>query len=84
MSKWTKLYGQLLASPNMRISFRDFLHLLQAFGFVRKRAKGSHQSFKHPDIQHILTVQPRGKDAVGYQVQRLLEFIKAYDLHMDG
>ena len=84
MTKPSKLYEQLLENPNARISFRDFQRLLAAFGFDHKRTKGSHQSFKHHDVPHILSIQPRGKDAVHYQVQRLLEFIKAYDLHMDA
>ena len=84
MTKPSKLYEQLLTSPNSRISFRDFLRLLEAFGFAHMRTKGSHLSFKHPDVPHVLTVQPRGKEAVDYQVRRMLEFVEAYDLHMDA
>lgn len=84
MSKWSKLYQQLLSNPNMIVRFGDLEGLLRAFGFVHLRTKGSHKSYRHPMVPDILTVQPRGKDAVSYQVQRLLELIRAYDLHMSG
>ena len=82
MSKWSKLYEALLRNREMQIRFADLEGLLSAFGFVHKRTKGSHQSYRHPIVPAIFTIQPRGKDAVGYQVQRLLELVKAYDLHM--
>ncbi|MDP9422912.1 MAG: type II toxin-antitoxin system HicA family toxin [Pseudomonadota bacterium] len=82
MSKWTNLYEQLLANPNTIIPFRDFQGLFAAFGFVERRGKGSHRNYKHPKVPAVLTAQPRGKDAVPYQVKRLLAVIKEYDLHI--
>lgn len=82
MTKSSKLYERLLANPNAIISFRDFIRLLKAFGFVHKRTKGSHQSYRHPKISDLLTVQPLGKDAAPYQVDRFLELVKRFDLHM--
>ena len=55
---------------------------LEAFGFVHKRTKGSHRSYKHPMVPPILTIQPIGKDAAPYQVDRFLELVKQFDLHM--
>jgi predicted RNA binding protein YcfA (HicA-like mRNA interferase family) len=82
MTKPSKLYEQLLANPNTIISFADFQTLFAAFGFVERRGKGSHRNFKHPQVPPILTAQPRGKDAVPYQVKRLLAVVKEYDLHI--
>lgn len=82
MTKPAKLYHQLLASPNTIISFQDFEALFAAFGFTCRMGKGSHRHFKHPQVPAVLTVQPRGKDAVPYQVKRLLAVVKAYDLHI--
>ena len=78
----SKLYDQLLANPNKIIRFSDLRGLFAAFGFVERAGKGSHRNFKHPSVPLILTAQPRGKDAVPYQVKRLLEVVKEYDLHM--
>ncbi|MGN6849722.1 MAG: type II toxin-antitoxin system HicA family toxin [Sphingomicrobium sp.] len=82
MTKPAKLYAQLLVNPNAIISFSDFRALLAAFGLVERRGKGSHRNYKHPKVPLILTAQPRAKDAVPYQVKRLLAVIKEYDLHI--
>lgn len=82
MTRVDKLYERLLANPGTIISFRDFEALLVAFGFEMRPGKGSHRNYKHPDVPVVLTVQPRGKDAVSYQVKRLLAVIEEYDLHI--
>lgn len=82
MTKPSKLYEQLLANPNVTISFRDFQRLVEAVGFVHKRNRGSHRSYKHPKAPGLLTIQPIGKDAARYQVDRLLELVREFDLHM--
>lgn len=82
MTRIAKLYERLLDNPRPIISFRDFETLLRAFGFELARTTGSHRHYSHPRVAAILTVQPRGKDAVPYQVKRLLAVIAEYDLHM--
>lgn len=82
MTKASKLYKKLLADPQAIISFRDLEALLTAFGFAARQGKGSHRNYKHPNVPVILTAQPRGKDAVPYQVKQLLAVIKEYDLHI--
>jgi len=82
MTRIDKLYERLLANPKLAISFREFETLLAAFGFQARRGTGSHRHYKHPLVPHILTVQPRGKEALPYQVKRLLEVVREYDLHI--
>jgi len=82
MSRIQKLYERLLANPNTIISFRDLRSLFAAFSFVERQGKGDHFNYKHPKVPPILTAQPRGKDAVPYQVKRLLAVVKEYDLHI--
>jgi predicted RNA binding protein YcfA (HicA-like mRNA interferase family) len=82
MPKPPKLYQQLLADPNTLIAFRDLQAQFAAFGFVERRGKGSHRNYKHPKVPLVLTAQPRGKDAVPYQVKRLLAVVEEYDLHI--
>ncbi len=82
MSKWSKLYAALLRSPELRVRFAELVGLLESFGFVHKRTKGSHRSFKHPDVPLVLTIQPHGKEAVQKQVKQLLEVVRDFDLHM--
>lgn len=58
MTKPSKLYEQILANPNVIISFRDFERLLKAFGFEHKRTKGSHRHYAHPQVPTVLTINP--------------------------
>jgi hypothetical protein len=46
---------------------------------VRPRRR---RNYKDPALPLVLTVQPRGKDAVPYQVKRLLAVIQEYGLHI--
>lgn len=83
MTRPDKLYASLLANPKLQISFRDLEALLVAFGFEMRSGKGSHRNYKHPNVPVLLTIQPRGKDALPYQVKRLLELVREYDLHIE-
>lgn len=82
MVKPAKLYQQLVASRGGVISFRDFVRLLEAFGFVHDRTMGSHRQYVHPRVPRPFPVQPVGKDAKKYQVRELLEIVEAYGLHI--
>lgn len=84
MTRPEKLYAQLVRNSATIITYRDFIALHKAFGFELHLGKGSHSNWKHPQIPRLLTSQPNGKDAVPYQVKRLLAVIEEYDLHMAG
>jgi predicted RNA binding protein YcfA (HicA-like mRNA interferase family) len=83
MVKPSKLFALLLESSNRDVTYRDFLALIVALGFVHSRTKGSHQSFVHAKCPKLLVVQPRGKDAKRYQVRELLDMIEEYGLALD-
>lgn len=83
MSKWSKLYEELLRNPELRIRFADLEGLLDAFGFAHKRTKGSHRHYRHPNVPTVLTINSDGKSAHRYQVRLLLELVEEYGLHMD-
>ena len=57
MTRPSKLHANLLANPAQVIGFRDFERLLAAAGFVCKRERGSHKSWRHPAMPEVLTVQ---------------------------
>jgi predicted RNA binding protein YcfA (HicA-like mRNA interferase family) len=76
MVKPSKLFALLLENSNRDVSFRDFLALITALGFIHSRTKGSHQSFVHANCPKLLVVQPRGKDAKRYQVANCLIWSK--------
>jgi predicted RNA binding protein YcfA (HicA-like mRNA interferase family) len=82
MTSPAKLYALLLQSSNRSISFRDFVALVEAFGFIYQRSKGSHRSYRHPDCPRLLVIQPDSGDAKRYQVREFLEFIEEFGLHI--
>jgi predicted RNA binding protein YcfA (HicA-like mRNA interferase family) len=82
MVKPSKLYAQFLQSTDRSISFRDFIALLEAFGFGHSRTKGSHLSYKHPTCPRLMVIQPVGKDAKRYQVREFLDLVREFELHM--
>lgn len=82
MTKPSKLYEQLLANPGAIISFRDFERLIEAFGWVHRRTRGSHRHYVHSAVSTVLTINPDGKAAHRYQVRLLLELIEEYGLHI--
>jgi predicted RNA binding protein YcfA (HicA-like mRNA interferase family) len=83
MTRIAKIHAAIVENPSSSITFRDFERILVAFGFVPVRQKGSHQSYKHPIAQRMLVVQPRGKDAKGYQVRQFLDMVEEYGLTID-
>lgn len=82
MTQLEKLYAQLIANRgDMR--FADFLRIVEAFGFVHVRTKGSHQSYAHSACPRLLVLQPKGKDAKRYQVREFLDMVEQYGLTLD-
>ena len=77
MTKPAKLYELLRRNPSMVVAFRDFIRLIEAFGFEYKRSKGSHRSYLHPRVSEVVTIQPLGKDAARYQVDDFLEMVSS-------
>lgn len=84
MTKPAKLYALLMQSHDRDVTFRDFVKLLEAFGFLHARTKGSHQSFRHPDCPRLMVIQPKGKDAKRYQLREFLDLVKEYGLELDA
>jgi predicted RNA binding protein YcfA (HicA-like mRNA interferase family) len=83
MVKPAKLYAQLLQSTNRSVAFRDFIALIEAFGFREVRSRGSHRCFEHSDCPKLLVIQPKGADAKRYQVRELLDMIEGFRLTLE-
>ena len=83
MAKPAKLYALLLQSTNRSVDFRDFIAMVEAFGFSLARTKGSHRSFIHSTCPRLLVLQPNGKDAKRYQVREFLDMIEEFGLTLE-
>jgi predicted RNA binding protein YcfA (HicA-like mRNA interferase family) len=82
MVKPAKLFTQLMQSTDRSVSFRDFVAMIEAFGFIYSRTKGSHLSYKHPSCPKLMVIQPLGKDAKRYQVREFLDLVTEFELYM--
>jgi predicted RNA binding protein YcfA (HicA-like mRNA interferase family) len=83
LAKRQKILDKVLTgSQNVR--FEEFLHLLEGFGFVLERVRGSHHLLSREGVPEMLSVQPRkdGK-AKPYQVKQFLKIVEQYDLQLD-
>jgi predicted RNA binding protein YcfA (HicA-like mRNA interferase family) len=78
-----KLLEKLLSGSHT-IRFDEFIGLLQSIGFVQDRSKGSHHIFSHPDVDEILSIQPRkdGK-AKPYQLKQFVKIIQDNGLTLE-
>lgn len=84
MTKPAKLYSMLLQSTDRSVDFREFIAMIEAFGFANVRTKGSHRSYVHTASNALLVVQPKGKDAKRYQVREFLGIVEENGLTLDN
>lgn len=83
MVKPAKLYALLLQSTKRTVAFRDFVALVEAFGFTLERTKGSHRCYSHPGCPRLLVIQPLGQDAKAYQVREFLDMVEQFGLSLE-
>jgi len=66
-----KLLRRILGgTSDANISFNGLCSLLGRLGF-HERIRGSHHIFTREDIEEILNLQPRGKNAKEYPVEQV-------------
>lgn len=58
MSRSRKLQERLKRSP-ANVPFEELRALLDSNGFVSQTVRGSHWTFRHPELREILTVPRR-------------------------
>lgn len=80
--KLTKLVKRFLSEPP-EVRFEEARYLLEAFGFVEVRSKGSHHIFRHPDKRMQITIPKSGgkrvKKPYVKEIVRLLKLEEWYD-----
>lgn len=83
MVKKDKLYQRII-NNRKNVRFSDFISVVEAFGFLLDRVKGSHQVYKHPDIADaLLVLQPdKNQQAKPYQIKQFLKLVEEHDLRM--
>jgi predicted RNA binding protein YcfA (HicA-like mRNA interferase family) len=74
-----KLLEAARSNPN-GLSFKDFEVLLKQARWIFDRQRGSHRIWYSPK-NSLMSVQPRGGKAKGYQVK---QFLEVYDRESNG
>lgn len=83
MARRRKLYLKALNNPK-GLRFGEFIALIEAFGFVFNRQRGSHRYFVRADVREAINIQPRtdGK-AKTAQVAEFLDLVQRYALQLE-
>jgi predicted RNA binding protein YcfA (HicA-like mRNA interferase family) len=66
------------------IRFRDFVNLVEGFGFRYDHTTGSHQVYRHPAVRETLVLLPEKGEAKPYQVRALMDLVARYNLQLEG
>ena len=66
-------------NPN-NVDFKDFIRIIDAFGFILKRSHGSHFIYKKPGVSQLINVQNVNGKAKSYQVRQFLDILELYNL----
>lgn len=75
---------QKLARGALRnVSFHDFRHLVEGFGFSLTRVNGSHHLFTHPEIPELVNLQDVQGEAKPYQIRQFLRLVERYNLKLE-
>ena len=82
MVKKQKLLLKAMNNPS-GLRFAEFVALVEAFGFVFDRQRGSHRIYVRSDFRAIVNIQPRedGKAKVA-QVREFLDLIQRFALDL--
>ncbi len=74
MGKLEKLIQQFLNYPP-EVRFEDVRYLLEAFGFVEIRSKGSHHSFRNEIGQKVVIPKKGGQKVKGIYVKLIVDLL---------
>lgn len=80
MSRLEKLLDKLLRGmSDANFPFDDLRYVLTRLGFA-ERIVGSHHIYMRHGVPEQIVLQPRGKDAVPYQVRQVREVLVMHQL----
>jgi len=70
-----ELLERLVAGHRRNVRFADFVELVEDFGFVLDRQRGSHRLYRHPNFRERLNLQPIRGEAKVYQIEQFLSLV---------
>jgi hypothetical protein len=73
-----------IVKGSKNIRFDDLVYLVECFGFVLDRKSGSHNIYKHNEIEEMINIQNINGEAKPYQIKQFISLIEKYDLNIEG
>ena len=77
-----KLLARAMSGPG-NMPFKELVSLVEAFGFVLSRVKGSHHIYTHSAIPELVNLQNVKGKAKPYQIRQFLRLVERHDLRME-
>ena len=65
------------------VKYSDFVVILEAFGFFRKRGEGGHSIYKNETVKEIINIQNVNGEAKPYQIRQFFSLVEKYNLRME-
>ena len=81
MGRLKKLFDRVNNNPK-DVRFNDMCKLAEAFGFVHKGGKGSHEAYNRKGVEEIVNFQNVNGKVKSYQVKQFLKLIQEYNLQI--
>ena len=82
MAKLKKILAKVLAGSK-KIAFRDFVLLVEGFGFRLSRVSGSHHIYVHDNVKELVNLQNVKGQVKPYQVKQVMELVERYNLELE-
>ena len=76
-----KILIKMMNSYN-NVSFDDLIKVINKYGFIWQRTRGSHNIYVNNNIKEIINIQNVNGKAKPYQVKQFLKLIEKYNLEM--
>jgi len=80
--KHRQLLRRLVRGALKNVSFADFVHLVEGYGFVEIRVSGSHHLFASKGLPEMLNIQEVKGEAKPYQIRQFLRLVECYNLRL--
>jgi len=64
------------------IKFKDFISIVESFGFILLRTSGSHNIYFNGEINEMINIQNYKGEAKSYQIKQFLYLIEKYNLKL--
>jgi len=79
-----RLFERLKQGHVRNVAFRDFVVVVERFGFRKVRQEGSHQAFSRTDVAELLNLQPVRGEVKPYQIRQFLRLVEKYNLQLEN